>query len=45
MPLNDISSYIKEGVIMYYIEYCCLHFGYNQRDENNKCRRERRRAD
>ena len=40
-----LRSYIKEGFIIYYIEYCCLHFRYNQRNENNKCRRERGRAD
>ena len=24
-----------EGLIIYYIEYCCLQFRYNQRNENN----------
>ena len=43
--IDFIGSYIKEGFIIYYIEYCCLHFRYNQRNENNKCRRERWRAD
>ena len=40
-----LGFYIKEGFIIYYIEYCYLHFRYNQRNENNKCRRERWRAD
>ena len=36
-----LGSYIKEGFIIYYIEYGCLHFRYHQRNEHNKCRRER----
>ena len=40
-----LGSYIKEGFIIYYKECCCLHFRYNQGNENNKCRRERRQAD
>ena len=40
-----LGSYIKEGFIIYYIECCCLHFRYNQGNENNTCRRERWRAD
>ena len=39
------GSYIKEGFIIYYIEYGCLHFRYHQRNEHNKCRRERWWAD
>ena len=33
------------GLIIYYIECCCLRFRYNQGNENNNCRRERWRAD
>ena len=40
-----LRSYIKEGFIIYYIECCCLHFRYNQGNENNKYRRERWQAD
>ena len=40
-----LRSYIKEGFIIYYIECCRLHFRYNQGNENNKYRRERRQAD
>ena len=25
-----LSSYTKEGFIIYYIEYCCLHFRYKE---------------
>ena len=43
--ITFLGSYITEGFIIYYIECCCLHFRYNQGNENNKCRRERWRAD
>ena len=36
----SLGSYIKEGVIIYYIACCGLHFRYNQGNENNQCRKE-----
>ena len=44
-PCLDRLLLFLSGFIIYYIECCCLHFGYNQGNENNKCRRERWWAD
>ena len=44
-PCLDRLLLFLSGFITYYIECCCLHFRYNQGNENNKCRRERWRAD
>ena len=44
-PVLERLLLFLSGLIIYYIECCCLHFRYNQGNENNKCKRERWRAD
>ena len=43
-PCLDRLLLFFSGLIIYYIECCCLHFRYHQAKENTKCRRERWRA-